>query len=147
MPILSNTVARTTTLLLAPMDDSDPQPLSAESESPTDLAALTRLKRFGGEKLLHEMIELYLSAAPERLAAARAGLETGDLAAVELALHSLKSSSAQLGAARVGKLSDRGEVIARAGSLNGIAEIIDDMEAELARATTWLEGIREGEGA
>jgi HPt (histidine-containing phosphotransfer) domain-containing protein len=126
------------------MDNPDPPLLSPESPSPTDPDALARLRRFGGDKLLHEMIGLYLAAAPERLAAAKAGLASGDRAAAELALHSLKSSSAQLGAVRVGKLSERGETIARTGSTDGIAEIIEEMEAELARATRWLEGVRDG---
>jgi HPt (histidine-containing phosphotransfer) domain-containing protein len=112
--------------------------------SPTDAEALARLRRFGGDKLLREMIDLYLQAAPERLAAARIATEGGDLPAAELALHSLKSSSAQLGAARVGKLSERGEQIARAGSLDGIPAILAEMEAELGRVTIWLTGVREG---
>jgi HPt (histidine-containing phosphotransfer) domain-containing protein len=126
------------------MDSSNPPLVDAESASPTDPEALARLRRFGGEKLLHEMIRLYLSGAPERLLAARTGLAIGDRGAVELALHSLKSSSAQLGATRVGKLSERGENIARGGTLVGIGEIVVEMEAELARATVWLESVRDG---
>jgi HPt (histidine-containing phosphotransfer) domain-containing protein len=129
------------------MDTTDPHLATAESTSPTDAEALARLRRFGGDKLLHEMIGLYLAAAPERLSAAKAGVANGDRPAAELALHSLKSSSAQLGATRVGKLSEQGENIARSGTLDGIAEIIVEMEAELARATTWLERVRNGEMA
>jgi len=128
------------------MDDSNPQPPSLDGTSATDPDALARLRRFGGDKLLREMIDLYLIAAPERLAAARSGAESGDLPSTELALHSLKSSSAQLGAARVGKLSERGELIARGGTLDGIAGLVTEMEAELARATEWLMTVRD-EGA
>jgi two-component system, sensor histidine kinase and response regulator len=129
------------------MDNADAPPLADEGASATDPEALARLRRFGGDKLLHEMIGLYLANAPERLAAAKAGVANGDRASAELALHSLKSSSAQLGAARVGKLSERGEIIARGGSLDGVAEIITEMEAELARAAKWLESARDGDVA
>ncbi|MDB4883322.1 MAG: hybrid sensor histidine kinase/response regulator [Gemmatimonadetes bacterium] len=118
-------------------------PASPTDEIPTmDPSALTRLERFGGKKLLVEMIALYQAAAPERLGAASAGVATGDIAATELALHSLKSSSAQLGAARLGRLSEKGETIARAGTLLGVAEIIRDMEDELVRVNEWLTGVR-----
>jgi HPt (histidine-containing phosphotransfer) domain-containing protein len=129
------------------MDVTDPDLTSSEGANATDPEALARLRRFGGDKLLREMIGLYLTAAPERLAAAKAGVASGDRSAAELALHSLKSSSAQLGATLVGKLSERGEVIARAGSLDGVGEIITEMETELARATSWLERVRDGAGA
>jgi len=129
------------------MSQSDTPPPSAENASATDPDALARLRRFGGDKLLREMIDLYLTTAPERLAAARTGAATGDLPSTELALHSLKSSSAQLGAARVGKLSERGETIARSGTLEGIEGLVVEMEAELARASEWLTGVRDGGAA
>jgi HPt (histidine-containing phosphotransfer) domain-containing protein len=125
------------------MDDA---PLSDTPmvEPTLDPNALSRLERFGGKKLLVEMIELFQSNAPERVAAASAGVQAGDVAAAELALHSLRSSSAQLGALRLGRLSERGEAIARTGTLEGVAEIVNDMEHELARVQAWLTGVREG---
>ena len=126
------------------MDDATPKPSDTESPSATDPNALARLRRFGGDKLLREMIDLYLTSAPERLAAAKSGVASGDLPSAELALHSLKSSSAQLGAARVGKLSEQGELIARTGTLDGIDVLVTEMESELARAAAWLVSVRDG---
>ena len=77
---------------------------SGDTLPTTDDASLERLKRFGGGKLLREMIALFCSAAPERISAARAGVEAGDAHATEQAMHSLKSSSAQLGALRMQRL-------------------------------------------
>jgi HPt (histidine-containing phosphotransfer) domain-containing protein len=108
-----------------------------------DPGALARLERFGGKKLLLEMIALFQAAAPERIAAASAGLASGDLSAVELALHSLKSSSGQLGAVRLGRLSEQGEALTRAGTLEGVAEIIREMELELVQVEAWLTAARE----
>lgn len=124
------------------------QPSIAAGQEQQDLdpAALARLKRFGGSKLLVEMIALYLGAAPERIAVASTAESAGDVAAAESALHSLKSSSAQLGAMRMSRLCERGELIARAGTLSGVREIIDAMEAELPRVREWLVGARNEAG-
>jgi two-component system, sensor histidine kinase and response regulator len=115
---------------------------SADAATPSlpalDVTALARLERFGGKKLLREMIELFQTAAPERIAAARAGVETGDVAGAELALHSLKSSSAQMGAVRLGRLSEEGEVLTRAGTLEGVDELVRQLEDELVRVQEWL---------
>lgn len=105
----------------------------------TDTAALDRLKRFGGGKLLGEMIGLFLSTAPERIGAARDGVSTGDAKAVEMALHSLKSSSAQLGALQMQRLSERGEQLAHAGEIDPVVSIVTDIEAEYTRVQSWLQ--------
>ena len=120
---------------------------SAETDNPiglsaTDDAALDRLRRFGGGKLLNEMIGLFVSTTPERILAARSGVDTGNTHAVEMALHSLKSSSAQLGAMEMQRLSERGEQLARASTLDGVDRIVADLEDEFARVQTWLERSR-----
>ena len=116
-----------------------------DEEAPwRDAAALDRLKRFGGDKLLGEMIALYLEAAPGRIDAARAGAEGGDAAAAELALHSLKSSSAQLGAMRMQRLSEQGEVLARAGDVARVGALVRELEAEFTRVHGWLTDVRKG---
>ena len=109
----------------------------------TDPTALVRLRRFGGQKLLAEMITLFLAAAPERLAAARAGLAKQDPSAVEHALHALKSSSAQLGAMQMQRLSERGEMLAGSGSLEGASALLDELEAERERVHAWLTAARD----
>ena len=105
----------------------------------TDQAALDRLQRFGGGKLLGEMIGLFMEAAPERIGAARKGLDAGDARATEMALHSLKSSSAQLGALRMQRLSEQGELIARTGTLAGVEPLVAGLESEYPAIRTWLE--------
>ncbi|MEP6729542.1 MAG: Hpt domain-containing protein [bacterium] len=113
----------------------------------TDAASLDRLKRFGGGKLLSEMIALFLEGAPERMAAARAAVESNDVKAAEMALHSLKSSSAQLGALRMQRLCEKGELIARAGTLDNVAELVAALDEEFPRVQSWLERARHPEVA
>lgn len=120
----------------------------ADGELPsTDQAALTRLKRFGGDALLGKMIDLFLAAAPERLAALRQAMGAGDTDAAERALHSLKSSAAQLGAMRMQRLCGQGEQQARQGSMDGMAPLCAELDAELARVCQWLTNAREGGAA
>ena len=115
--------------------------------SAMDPSALDRLKRFGGIKLLSEMIALFLAAAPERIDAARTASAAGDTENAERALHSLKSSAAQLGAMRLQRLSEQGELLARAGTLDGLGQLSDDLEQELARVREWLTTARDEGGS
>lgn len=113
----------------------------------TDAASLERLKRFGGGKLLGEMISLFLSTAPERIEAVRSGLAHGDAKAAEMAFHSLKSSSAQLGAMRMQRICERGEALAKAGSLAEVPALQQQLDAEFPRVQQWLERARQSEVA
>jgi HPt (histidine-containing phosphotransfer) domain-containing protein len=121
----------------------DAYPIAGAPLPATDATALDRLKRFGGGSLLGQMIDLFLVAAPERIEAASRAEAAGDAEAVERALHSLKSSSAQLGAVRMQRLSEQGEHRARAGSLEGVAELTSALEEELARVREWLLSARD----
>lgn len=119
-------------------DSQNAEPGNSAEQSATDDAALDRLRRFGGGKLLNEMIGLFVTTAPDRIQAARTGVETANVGAAEMALHSLKSSSAQLGAMQMQRLSERGELLARSGTLDGVGRIVADLEEEFARVQTWL---------
>jgi two-component system sensor histidine kinase RpfC len=103
-----------------------------------DPEALARLERFGGEALLREMVALYLANAPERMCAVESALDAGDVVAAESALHSLKSSSAQLGAMRLSRLCEAGEQITRGGKLSGVGDVVEACRAELERVNAWL---------
>lgn len=69
-----------------------------------DPGAAARLRRLGGEKLLREMIELFLQLGDARLAAAAAAGEEG-----ERACHSLKSAAGNMGAHALQEAAARAE--------------------------------------
>jgi two-component system sensor histidine kinase/response regulator len=121
----------------------DAYPTAGSAPPATDASALDRLRRFGGVALLGKMIDLFLVAGPERIAAAARAQAAGDASGVEQALHSLKSSSAQLGAVRMQRLSEQGEHRAHGGSLEGVAALVSELEEEMARVRDWLAAARD----
>jgi len=107
-----------------------------------DEKALERLRGFGGDKLLHGMIELFVNNAPTRAADAREALDCGDAAALRAALHSLKSSAGQLGAVTVHEACIAGEELASRGELTACATHVERIESDLPLACRKLEVIR-----
>ncbi len=110
--------------------------------SATDDSAIERLRRLGGEKLLQQLIDLFVRQTPERIARARAGGATGDGAAVRMPMHALKSSSGQLGAMAMMALCERLEEMGEANRLGDVNARLDELEAEYARVKSWLEAAR-----
>src|ERR1043166_7985539 len=107
-----------------------------------DAAALDRLRKFGGDKLLKGMIELFVDNAPRRLSEAREALDCGDAAALRAALHGLKSSAGQLGALTVHQACVSGEELASRGELSACAAYVERIESDLPVACRQLEAIR-----
>lgn len=102
-----------------------------------DRRALEMLYRLGGDKLVVEMVSLFVEQSADRLSAARAGLHASQADAVGSAVHALKSSAGQLGAVRLQRMCAELESAVRE-SLTGVGERLDAIEAELARASHWL---------
>lgn len=93
------------------------------------------MQRFGGESLLHQMLELFFQSAPVRQAGMAAALAGGDLGTLEQIAHSLKSSAGNLGATRLQFLCQSIEAAAGAGEpdvCRSRMEVLDDhVEAAL----------------
>ena len=98
----------------------------------SELAALERLTRFGGTQLMAEMVKLYLEDTPRRLATARLALRSHDALALAKAAHSIRASSAQLGAAELTaaceateEAADDGDLVRASAGLLGIEDRFD----------------------
>ena len=98
-----------------------------------DPKALALLRRVGGNALLAQLAAAFLGQAATRLEAARAGVAAGDAAPVALAMHTLKSSSRQLGAMALGDLCAETEALAARGDLAPLPGIVDQVGEELER--------------
>lgn len=108
-----------------------------------DPAALERLMRIGGQEFLVEMIELFLEHAPQRLAAARAAFDAGDITAVYRAAHSLKSTAGNLGARALQSVAERAEARAAAEEVGTLPALLDDMNQAYERVRPQLEAERD----
>jgi HPt (histidine-containing phosphotransfer) domain-containing protein len=100
-----------------------------ETLDPAALAEL--LESVGNDRdFLVELVDTYLLDSPHLVAALRSGLASMDAASVRRAAHTLKSTSATFGAARLAALSREIEAAATGGDLSGLPPSIDAAAAE-----------------
>lgn len=90
-----------------------------------------------------ELIETYLEDTPHLLASIRTGLEDDDREGIRRAAHSLKSSSATLGASSLASLAKNLEVMARDGPLEGGAAALAEIELMFEQVQKELERVRD----
>lgn len=105
---------------------SAPGPHGAFDGDVLDPAVLQGLKELGGDDdpgLFLELVDLFLQDAPKRMEDIRRGLEQDDVQLVERAAHTLKSSSANIGAITLSSLCKRMEEEARERRKAGLSEL------------------------
>lgn len=104
-----------------------------------DGAAITRLERIGGRKLVREMLAIVLEYVPKKLEAARDGERAGDLDAIQHAVHPIRSSAANVGARGVQELASRIERLAIDKQPGQIPALLRELEAAFTRIQPLLE--------
>ncbi len=97
-----------------------------------DPAVFDALCELMGEGL-PDLVAAYAASARAHLAALRAALAREDAAAMMRPAHTLKSSSANLGASALTALAGQLEAQARAGRIEGAAALVDRVDAALQR--------------
>ena len=100
---------------------------------PTALSGLVQLDPTGANRLLPRVFNTYvvsLARLMEQLAQSR---ETGDHAGIRLAAHTLKSSSASVGALALSALCAEAEQAVREGRPDALPLVLDHLQAEAAR--------------
>jgi signal transduction histidine kinase/CheY-like chemotaxis protein/HPt (histidine-containing phosphotransfer) domain-containing protein len=106
-------------------------PVEPESDPRFDPAVLRRLADLGqSDAFVTRVVDKYLSSSAELLAALRDGVAASDPEAARAAAHTLKSSSAQIGAVRLSALCKELEALGRSGSMEGVAELFDEIAGE-----------------
>ncbi|MGE5138715.1 MAG: Hpt domain-containing protein [Rudaea sp.] len=109
-----------------------------------DRAALKRLFEILGKdpQMLGEMMDEFFEDAPTFIARMRSALERGSAEELRIAAHSCKSNSASFGALALAEKCRAVEMLAKAGTFDGVAEGIAEIEQEYPRAKAELESIR-----
>jgi signal transduction histidine kinase/DNA-binding response OmpR family regulator/HPt (histidine-containing phosphotransfer) domain-containing protein len=122
-------------------------PQDVADETPIDHRALMNiaaLQRPGSPPILQKVISLYFQSSGELLEKLRQGLEQGDADTTRRAAHTLKSSSANLGARQLASLSQELEEAGRTNSLERTGALLDRIETEYRRVAAVLQGELEG---
>jgi len=103
------------------------------------LASLKELQEEGEPDILEEVGGLFLKHAPEKISAIEKAAANKDAKALQVAAHSLKSSSAYVGAMKLSAMSKELEMMGRSGVLDGASERSESLKAEFLRVKTALE--------
>lgn len=106
---------------------------------PIDEGALERLREWGGDTLVNQLIELFVSTLPERLGAVRTALAGGDLETGARGAHSLRSTSKNLGADLLSELSAEVERALNRGD-RSIENLVSRLEDEANRVLEVFQG-------
>ncbi len=114
------------------------------NSQPVDREALRNLlNMFNGDTaFLGQVIDTYLSDAANLFASLHQAMASGNADELRRAAHSLKSNSANLGAAALSSLSKEIEDIGKRGTVDGAAQKLPALEAEYARVQAALEVVR-----
>ncbi len=101
--------------------------------------------RVGKPHLWKRLIAIYLNNTPDSLQTLKQALDESDTTAVQLTAHTLKSSSANLGATNLSDMCRQLEAMATSGTLEGGHTLFEGIFSEFKIVSATLE--RESEGA
>jgi HPt (histidine-containing phosphotransfer) domain-containing protein len=128
-----------------PAERAEPDGVAPVSlAEPIDRAVLEGLRELqvpGEPDLVAEFIRLFRDETPPLLAALRAGVGQGQADQVKKAAHTLKSSSANLGAHQMAALCAELEQRGRSGALEGTPALLAQLEQELERVSQALAAV------
>jgi two-component system sensor histidine kinase/response regulator len=114
-----------------------------ESAAEMDWSVLESYRAFEDEEnphLVDELIELFLSDAPRRIRCMQEAFAANDLPKLRREAHTLKGSSASLGANHLNKLCQRLEICAANGQIKSDADaLLQELNAEFERVRAALE--------
>jgi len=103
------------------------------------LASLRELQEEGEPDIIAEVSGLFIKHAPEKISAIVQATERGDARGLQMAAHSLKSSSAYVGAMRLSALSKELEQMGRSGVMEGMKDKAEMLKEEYMRVLVALE--------
>jgi histidine phosphotransfer protein HptB len=105
---------------------------------PEAIAGLRDLNAGDGGDFLREIASIYIEDTPKRIQEMRASLAAGDVPTFTRAAHTVKGSSANLGAQCVRNVAERLEKMARTTGLEGVGPLVDECEAQFRLAADEL---------
>jgi HPt (histidine-containing phosphotransfer) domain-containing protein len=119
--------------------------VSAVAESVIEREIKTKAKEWVdeyGEDFLVELIDVYLQDTPNRVTQLRQALDGGDRDSFVREAHTLKSSSANVGAMGLSALAKEMESAGRSGKIARVASEVTRFEEEFALVKAALQAVR-----
>jgi len=116
----------------------------AGNRGPLDSVVLDRLRALGGgarPDLLGGLVDLFVERAPRKVADMRDALTAGALESASAAAHSLKSSSAMIGAANLASLCSEMERRTSGREVDGADKLLLQLDHEVTRVVEALRAI------
>ncbi len=105
-----------------------------------DPLVVGQLRELGGDALVHKLFRTFLEHAPERRERLHEAAESRDPEALTRAVHSLRSSSAMLGASELSNLAGRLEELADAGRIDQVIAALPELHSRLDETVDRLDG-------
>lgn len=130
------------------MGDLAPRKAKPDQDVPDlptiDLEAISNLRELNpgdNGEFLREIVSIYIEDTPKRLAELKSCLASGDATTFTRAAHTIKGSSANVGAQLLKATAERLEAISRRDGLGGVSGLIAECDAEFERVKAELRRI------
>ena len=117
-----------------------------DTEPVLDPGVIAGLRELGGEEdpgLLVELIDLFLADAPAHLERLAESLAHGDAGGLERSAHTLKSSSANIGALYLSSLCRQLEAAGKHAALEGSRALVRETQQHFEHVRQALEALRD----
>ncbi|CDG84401.1 response regulator [Janthinobacterium agaricidamnosum] len=129
----------------APMQLAARKPAAAHNINRHALDNIRALSSTGGDALLERVIHAFVDDTPQQFLTLRAAIDSRNTGNLRKAAHSLKSSSANVGADTLAQLCKDMETLGRNDSTEGAAGLLSEMEQEFHAVRLTLSAILEKE--
>jgi HPt (histidine-containing phosphotransfer) domain-containing protein len=107
-----------------------------------DKATIEKLREIGGKEFALQMIDLFLSYVPQKLAEGRAAAAAGNWSGVQKAVHPIKSSAGNIGARPLRDLAAHIEQLAVDRQSETIDARLTELNAEYQHVQEQLQEVR-----
>jgi histidine phosphotransfer protein HptB len=111
------------------------------SIDPEAISNLRELNPGDNGEFLREIVGIYIEDTPKRIADMKASMASGDVTTFTRSAHTIKGSSANVGAQVLKAIAERLELLSRREGLAGISGLIGDCDAEFERVKVELRRI------
>ena len=114
------------------------------TESIIDLNTLSELKTTVGPEFIGELVDTYLEETPRLIEELGLHLDKQDAVAFGRTAHSIKSSSASLGALEFAALAKELELMGKAGNLTGAEAKVEQLKMDYGKVERALKELKDG---